>query len=173
VSRAPGFKEEGYPPAAGAANVEDIRPLVTTPSSDSRTWMSRRCGPLASRPTRVFRRHRFFLNGKGLRARSACLRTYNAYLIAEVVRPDPSRLFARILPLNYIDLAVADSPGVGDRCAKAIAFSENPRVGQPSVHTAHWDRCGRVRRPGVPVCMHIGSSSRLLTTSTTRRQRCS
>ena len=51
--------------------------------------------------------------------------------------------------------------------AKAVAFSENPSVlGLPSVHTTHWDPLLAVaNEAGIPVCMHIGSSSRLTTTS--------
>jgi predicted TIM-barrel fold metal-dependent hydrolase len=51
--------------------------------------------------------------------------------------------------------------------AKALAFSENPTVlGLPSVHTDHWEPLwSLVNEAGIPVCMHIGSSSRLLTTS--------
>jgi predicted TIM-barrel fold metal-dependent hydrolase len=49
----------------------------------------------------------------------------------------------------------------------SFAFSENPTVlGLPSVHTDHWERLwSAVGAAGVPVCMHIGSSSRLVTTS--------
>jgi len=51
--------------------------------------------------------------------------------------------------------------------AKAIAFSENPTVlGLPSVHTDHWDPLWSVVNDAdIPMCMHIGSSSRLVTTS--------
>jgi predicted TIM-barrel fold metal-dependent hydrolase len=51
--------------------------------------------------------------------------------------------------------------------AKAIAFSENPTVlGYPSVHTDHWDPLWNVvSEVGLPLCMHIGSSSRMATSS--------
>ena len=54
-----------------------------------------------------------------------------------------------------------------EKGAKAIAFSENPTViGLPSVHTDHWDPLLAVaNEAGLPICMHIGSSSRLITTS--------
>ena len=39
-------------------------------------------------------------------------------------------------------------------------------LGLPSVHTDHWDPLWAVAdEAGIPVCMHIGWSSRLLTTS--------
>jgi predicted TIM-barrel fold metal-dependent hydrolase len=51
--------------------------------------------------------------------------------------------------------------------AKAIAFSENPTVlGLPSIHTSHWDPLWEVvNEARIPLGMHIGSSSRLVTTS--------
>ena len=39
-------------------------------------------------------------------------------------------------------------------------------MGLPSIHTDHWDPILAVaREAGLPICMHIGSSSRLITTS--------
>ena len=72
-----------------------------------------------------------------------------------------------ILPLYDVDLAIAELKRVLAKGAKAIAFSENPTVlGLPSVHTDHWDPLWAiVNEAGLPVCMHIGSSSRLVTTS--------
>jgi predicted TIM-barrel fold metal-dependent hydrolase len=64
-------------------------------------------------------------------------------------------------------LAISELERVIAKGAKAIAFSENPTViGLPSVHTDHWDPLlARANEAGLPICMHIGSSSRLLTTS--------
>jgi predicted TIM-barrel fold metal-dependent hydrolase len=58
-------------------------------------------------------------------------------------------------------------PGQLGKSAKAIAFSENPTVlGLPSMHTDHWDPLWEIGQDaGIPVCTHIGSSSRLVTTS--------
>src|SRR4029079_9747979 len=98
----------------------------------------------------------------------SCLQTYNDYLLDEWCAVAPDRLFgAAILPLGDLDDAVRELERVIDRGAAAIAFSENPTVlGLPSVHTDHWDPLWAVAsEAGVPVCMHIGSSSRMTTTS--------
>jgi predicted TIM-barrel fold metal-dependent hydrolase len=116
-----------------------------------------------------FAGHRFFLNVKDSELGLACLQTYNDYLLDEWCATDPARLFgAVILPLYDIDLAIAELERVLAKGAKAIAFSENPTVlGLPSVHTDHWDPLWSVvDEAEIPVCMHIGSSSRLVTTST-------
>jgi predicted TIM-barrel fold metal-dependent hydrolase len=115
-----------------------------------------------------FAGHRFFLNVQDLDAGLACLQTYNDYLLDEWCATGPDRLFgAVILPLYDIDLAIAELRRTLAKGARALAFSENPTVlGLPSVHTDHWDPLWAVvNDAGIPVCMHIGSSSRLVTTS--------
>jgi predicted TIM-barrel fold metal-dependent hydrolase len=165
----PGFKEEGYPPAPGTANFDEIRPGCYDPverlkDMDTDGVWGQLCFPNYAR----FAGHRFFLNVKDADLALACLRSYNDYLLDEWCATDPSRLFgAVILPLHNIDLAVAELERVLAKGAKAIAFSENPTVlGQPSVHTKHWDPLWSLcNDAAIPVCMHIGSSSRLITTS--------
>jgi predicted TIM-barrel fold metal-dependent hydrolase len=115
-----------------------------------------------------FAGHRFYLDVADTELGLACLRTYNDYLLDEWCATAPSRLFgAVILPLHDPDAAVAELERVLAKGARAIAFSENPTVlGLPSVHTDHWDRLWAIADEAeVPVCMHIGSSSRLVTTS--------
>lgn len=165
----PGFKEQGYPPAPGTANFEEIRPGCYDPverlqDMDVDGVWGQLCFPNYAR----FAGHRFFLNVKDSELGLACLRTYNDYLLEEWCATDPTRLFgAAILPLQDIGLAVAEFERVVSKGAKAIAFSENPTVlGLPSVHTDHWEPLwSAVGESGLPVCMHIGSSSRLVTTS--------
>jgi predicted TIM-barrel fold metal-dependent hydrolase len=165
----PGFSEAGYPPAPGTARYDEIRPGCYDPverikDMDIDGVWGQLCFPNYAR----FAGHRFFLNSKDHELALACLRTYNDYLLDEWCATDPSRLYgAVILPLNDIGLAVAELQRVLAKGAKAIAFSENPTVlGLPSVHTDHWDPLwSAVNEAGIPVCMHIGSSSRLVTTS--------
>ena len=165
----PGFKEEGYPPAPGTANYNEIRPGCYDPVERLRdmdldgVW-GQLCFPNFAR----FAGHRFFLNVRDAELGLACLCAYNDYLLDEWCATDPNRLFGvAILPLQNIDLAVAELERVSTKGAKAIAFSENPTVlDLPSVHTDHWERLwSAVSEVGLPVCMHIGSSSRLMTTS--------
>lgn len=165
----PGYDEAGYPPAPGTARFDEIRPGCYDPverlkDMDIDGVWGQLCFPNYAR----FAGHRFFLNVKDHDLGLACLRTYNDYLLDEWCATDPNRLFgAVILPLYDIDLAIAELHRVLAKGAKALAFSENPTVlGLPSVHTDHWDPLWSVvNDAGIPVCMHIGSSSRLVTTS--------
>jgi len=165
----PGFREEGYPPAPGTANFDEIRPGCYDPGERIKdmdidgVW-GQLCFPNFAR----FAGHRFFLNVKDHDLGLAWLRTYNDYLLDEWCATDRERLYgAAILPLHDVELAVAELERVLEKGAKALAFSENPTVlGLPSVHTDHWDPLWKVvQAAGIPVCMHIGSSSRLMTTS--------
>jgi predicted TIM-barrel fold metal-dependent hydrolase len=165
----PGFSEAGYPPAPGTARYDEIRPGCYDPverikDMDTDGVWGQLCFPNYAR----FAGHRFFLNVKDGDLALACLKTYNDYLLDEWCATDPARLYgAAILPLNDIDLAVAELERVIGKGARAIAFSENPTVlGLPSVHTDHWDPLWAIAQEArVPVCTHIGSSSRLVTTS--------
>jgi predicted TIM-barrel fold metal-dependent hydrolase len=165
----PGFDEAGYPPAPGTARFDEIRPGCYDPverlkDMDIDGVQGQLCFPNYAR----FAGHRFFLGRRDLDLGLACLRTYNDYLLDEWCATDPARLFgAVILPLHDIDLAVAELERTIAKGAKALAFSENPTVlGLPSVHTDHWDPLWRIAGDAeLPVCMHIGSSSRLVTTS--------
>jgi predicted TIM-barrel fold metal-dependent hydrolase len=165
----PGFDEAGYPPAPGTARFDEIRPGCYDPVAriedmDVDGVWGQLCFPNFAR----FAGHRFYLNVDDAELGLACLRTYNDYLLDEWCATEPMRLFgAAILPLADIDAAVAELHRVLGKGAKAIAFSENPTVlGLPSVHTTHWDPLWEIIDDAhVPVCMHIGSSSRLVTTS--------
>jgi predicted TIM-barrel fold metal-dependent hydrolase len=165
----PGFDEAGYPPAPGTARYDEIRPGCYDPDErlkdmDTDGVWGQLCFPNYAR----FAGHRFYLNVKDADLGVACLKTYNDYLLDEWCATDRERLYgAAILPLQDIDLAVAELERVIAKGAKAIAFSENPTVlGLPSVHTDHWDPLWVIAsEAGIPVCTHIGSSSRLVTTS--------
>lgn len=165
----PGHPETGYPPAPGTANFDEIRPGCYDPEHRltdmdiDGVW-----GQLTFPNFARFAGHRFFLGVEDLDAGLVFLRTYNDYLLDEWCAADPRRLYgAAILPLFDIDLAVAEARRVAEKGAKAIAFSENPTVlGLPSLHTRHWDPLWAfLDEARLPVCQHIGSSSRLVTTS--------
>jgi len=166
---APGFDEAGYPPAPGTARFDEIRPGCYDPVERIKdmdtdgTW-----GQLIFPNYSRFAGHRFYLNVSDQHLGLACLETYNDYLLDEWCATAPDRLYgAAILPLQDIDLAAAELRRVIGKGAKAIAFSENPTVlGLPSIHTSHWDPLWSIaQEAGIPVCTHIGSSSRLVTTS--------
>jgi predicted TIM-barrel fold metal-dependent hydrolase len=165
----PGVPVAGYPPAPGTARFDEIRPSCYDPDERIKdmdidgVWGAL-CFPNYSR----FAGHRFFLNVADTDLGYACIRTYNDYLLDEWCATDRNRLFgAAILPLNDIGRAVKELHRVAAKGAKAIAFSENPTVlGLPSVHTDHWDPLmAAADEAGIAICMHIGSSSKLITTS--------
>jgi predicted TIM-barrel fold metal-dependent hydrolase len=165
----PGVPEAGFPPAPGTARFDEIRPGCYDPDQrladmDIDGMWGQLCFPNYAR----FAGHRFYLNARDANLGLACMRTYNDYLLDEWCATDRNRLFgAVILPLADIDQAVAELERVIAKGAKAIAFSENPTVlGLPSIHTDHWDPLWSVANDaGIPICLHIGSSSRLMTTS--------
>ena len=66
-----------------------------------------------------------------------------------------------------MDAAAAEVRRTAERGVRAIAFSENPTsLGLPSVYTDHWEPLWRaVDETGVVVCLHIGSSSKLIKSS--------
>lgn len=165
----PGFDEAGYPPAPGTARFDEIRPGCYDPVERIKdldidgVW-GQLCFPNYAR----FAGHRFYMNNHDHELGLVCLRTYNDYLLDEWCATNPERLYgAVILPLHDVDEAVKELQRVIAKGAKAVAFSENPTVlGFPSVHTRHWDPIFEVASEAeLPVCMHIGSSSRLVTTS--------
>jgi predicted TIM-barrel fold metal-dependent hydrolase len=165
----PGFSPMGSPPAPGSARFDEIRPGCYDPverinDMDVDGVWGQLCFPNYAR----FAGHRFFLDVDDADLGLVCLKTYNDYLLDEWCATDPERLFgAAILPLYDIDLAVVELQRVIDKGARALAFSENPTVlGLPSIHTRHWDPLWEILNVArIPVCMHIGSSSRLVTTS--------
>ncbi|MHB8665574.1 MAG: amidohydrolase family protein [Acidimicrobiales bacterium] len=165
----PGLSEAGSPPAPGTARFDEIRPGCYDPVERLKdmdidgVW-----GQLTFPNYARFAGHRFYRNVRDLDVGLVCLRTYNDYLLDEWCATDPHRLYgAAILPLYDIDVAVAEAHRVLAKGAKAIAFSENPTVlGLPSIHTRQWDPLWAVLDEArAPVCLHIGSSSRLVTTS--------
>jgi predicted TIM-barrel fold metal-dependent hydrolase len=114
-----------------------------------------------------FSGHRFvFAKDKELAL--ACIEAYNDFVVDEWCATNPERYVGlSIVPLWDVDAARAELIRTAEKGAKAVAFSENPTVlGLPSVHTRHWDPLfAAAAEAGMPVCMHIGSSSQLLTTS--------
>jgi predicted TIM-barrel fold metal-dependent hydrolase len=117
-----------------------------------------------------FAGHRFIgCDDKGLAL--ACIQAYNDFLVEEWCAVDPVRLHGvAVLPLWNVDEAVAEVARIAGRSqpgVKAIAFSENPTtLGLPSIYTDHWERLwSAIAETRLPVCLHIGSSSKLLRSS--------
>lgn len=100
----------------------------------------------------------------------ACIRAYNDFQIDEWAGSAPGRLFAMVL-LPFWDprLAVEEIERTSAKGAVAITFTENPsRLGFPSIHDKdrYWDPVWAAAQAAeLPVCIHFGSSSFVLTTS--------
>jgi predicted TIM-barrel fold metal-dependent hydrolase len=111
--------------------------------------------------------HRF-LEGSDRAVALACVKAYNDFVLDEWCATAPDRYIPlSIMPLWDLELCVAEVNRVATAGTKAIAFSENPTVlGLPSIHSGHWDRVfAAIADADLAVCIHIGSSSRMLTSS--------
>lgn len=98
----------------------------------------------------------------------ACLQVYNDFLLDEWCAAAPERFISlAVLPLWDPELSAAEVRRTAAKGAMAVAFSENPTLlGFPSIHTDHWDVLwDAVTETGLPICLHIGSGSKLITSS--------
>ncbi|HEV8298086.1 MAG TPA: amidohydrolase family protein [Acidimicrobiales bacterium] len=114
-----------------------------------------------------FAGHRF-INARDPALAIRCVEAYNDFAIDEWCATDPERLGAvAILPFWDVPAAVAEVARIAARGPRAFAFSENPTtLGLPSVYTSHWEPLwSAIADTGLPVCLHIGSSSKLLRSS--------
>jgi predicted TIM-barrel fold metal-dependent hydrolase len=100
----------------------------------------------------------------------ACIQAYNDFQTDEWAGSAPGRLFGMVL-LPYWDpqLAVAELQRTAGKGARAVAFSENPyRQGFPSIHDKdhYWDPVfAAAQEAEMPLCMHFGSSSFIIETT--------
>ena len=98
------------------------------------------------------------------------MKAYNDWMIEEWSGSAPGRFIPMIIiPLWDPALAAAEVERTAALGAKAIAFSENPyALGLPSIHSRdrYWDPLWTAAQDtGMPICTHVGSSSKLPTTS--------
>jgi predicted TIM-barrel fold metal-dependent hydrolase len=97
-----------------------------------------------------------------------CVRAYNDWLVEEWAEPSNGRLVpSAIIPLWDVDLAVEEIWRNAARNCPSVCFSEIPaRLGLPSMYSGYWDpffeACDQT---GTVINVHIGSSSRIHTTS--------
>jgi predicted TIM-barrel fold metal-dependent hydrolase len=100
----------------------------------------------------------------------ACIRAYNDWMVEEWSGAAPGRFIPMVIvPLWDPTLARDEVLRCAEKGAKAVAFSENPAaLGLPSIHDKgrYWDPLFEATNDtGMPLCMHIGSSSKLPSTS--------
>jgi predicted TIM-barrel fold metal-dependent hydrolase len=151
-----------------AANFDEMlpgcyEPIARLKAMDTDGVWAELCFPNFAR----FAGHRFFPTTDP-ELSAVCIRAYNDFIFDEWCAADPDRLLALMLiPWWDIDASVAEIDRLADRGPHGIAFTENPTVlGMPSVHTEHYDPIwARAEALDVAICMHIGSSSQLVTSS--------
>jgi predicted TIM-barrel fold metal-dependent hydrolase len=96
------------------------------------------------------------------------VQAYNDWMIDEWCGGSNGQLIPLcIVPMWDAELAAAEIRRNAARGARAVTFSEIPvHLGLPSIHSGWWDpffeACDETR---TTVCMHIGSSSKMLATS--------
>ncbi len=98
----------------------------------------------------------------------ACIQAYNDWMVEEWCGDSGGRLVPlTIIPLWDAELAAAEVRRNADRGVRAVTFSEIPaHLGLPSIHTDFWDPFfSACNERGVSLHVHIGSSSRMPSTS--------
>jgi len=97
-----------------------------------------------------------------------CVRAYNDWMIEEWCGGSGGRLIPLpLIPLWSTQLAGDEVRRNAERGAHAVCFTEIPPfLGLPSVHSGEWDPFFAVcAETDTVVCMHIGSSSKMPSTS--------
>jgi predicted TIM-barrel fold metal-dependent hydrolase len=96
------------------------------------------------------------------------VQAYNDWHIDEWCGTYPGRFIPLAIPAIWSPEVLADEVRrVAKKGCHAITFPENPEpIGLPSLHSDYWDPFWRAcSDEGTTVCMHIGSSSKLVITA--------
>ncbi len=163
----------GRPPSEwrlGPVTYDDMRPGAYDPIAREQDMLAD--GVLASMLFPTFPRFcgQLFSEVSDKRLGLACIEAYNDWMIDDWCASAPGRYIPLIIiPLWDPQLAAKEIVRGADRGARAVAFSENPAVlGFPSIHDRdrYWDPVFAAASDAqLPLCAHLGSSSRLTTTS--------
>ncbi len=111
---------------------------------------------------------RFFATLDDKEAAAALVRAYNDWHIDEWCGAAPGRFIPLSIPMLWDPELMADEVRrVAKMGCHTITFPENPvPLDLPSLHSDHWDPFWQsCSDEGTIVCMHIGSSSKLVTTA--------
>lgn len=111
-----------------------------------------------------------FMEAKDRELGLLCVKAYNDWMIDEWCADSNGRLIPLpLIPLWDAELAAAEVRRNAGRGARAVCFSEiPPYLGLPSIHDANrfWDPFfAACAETSTVVCMHIGSSSKMPSTS--------
>lgn len=164
----------GFPPGQGdgtkAKNYDEINPAVYDAKARSKVMDEDHVLASLCFPTVVRFAGQEFLETKDHEHRLEFLQAYNDWMIEEWAGGAPGRLIPQIIvPLWDPVAAGAEVRRCAAKGARAFTFPENPApLGLPTIHRAdrYWDPLwDAADETGTVVCQHIGSSSRLLSTS--------
>ncbi len=111
-----------------------------------------------------------FLDAKDKELALLCVKAYNDWMVDEWCAESGGRLIPLcLIPLWDAQLAAAEVRRNAARGVRAVCFTEiPPHLGLPSVHdkSRYWDPFfAACAETGTVVCMHIGSSSKMPSTS--------
>ena len=109
-----------------------------------------------------------FLEAKDRELALLCVQAYNDWMVDEWCAGSDGRLVPLcIVPLWDPLLATAEVERNAARGVRAVCFSEIPAyLGLPSIHSGDWDPFfGACQATGTVVCSHIGSGSKMPSTS--------
>jgi predicted TIM-barrel fold metal-dependent hydrolase len=109
-----------------------------------------------------------FMEAQDKELSDLCVKAYNDWMVEEWCGDSGGRLIPlTIIQLWDADLAAAEIHRNAARGVKAVCFSEiPPYLDLPSIHTDYWEPFFRAcAETGTVINMHIGSSSRMPSTS--------
>jgi predicted TIM-barrel fold metal-dependent hydrolase len=168
LSAAAGRKKEEFSPVP--VTYQDMRPGCYDPVA--RLEDMDRDGVLASLCFPSFPRFcgQTFYEASDRELALLCVRAYNDWMVDEWSGSSPGRFIPGIiLPLWDPVEGAREIERCAAKGAKAVIFSENPSMlGLPSIHDQgrYWDPVfAAASDTGLPVCIHIGSSSKVPSTS--------
>ncbi len=98
----------------------------------------------------------------------ACIRAWNDWMLDEWSAAFPDRFIPQtLIPLWDLAAAVAEIQRCAGKGSRAVLFVENPYpLGLPSFASGHWEPVfAAAADAGLPLSMHIGTSSGLLSPS--------
>ncbi|MBV9953129.1 MAG: amidohydrolase, partial [Acidimicrobiia bacterium] len=110
-----------------------------------------------------------FMEAKDKELSDLCVKAYNDWMVEEWCGDSDGRLIPlTIIQLWDAELAAAEIRRNAERGVHAVCFSEiPPYLGLPSIHTDYWEPFFRAcQETDTVICMHIGSSSKMPSTST-------
>jgi predicted TIM-barrel fold metal-dependent hydrolase len=110
-----------------------------------------------------------FMEAEDKELSDLCVKAYNDWMVEEWCAGSDGRLIPlTIVQLWDADLAAAEIHRNAERGVRAVCFSEiPPYLNLPSIHTDYWEPFFRAcEETGTVINMHIGSSSKMPSTST-------